>query len=111
MASTALRDAIRQEHGVESRVESVTVVERYNRELAWDGDVQVFELIGHAEAARPDLDREPRDRRHRGRAPDQRRSSHPGHRDLRMTAVCRTRLTFRRDLDRVGGFAHRENGL
>ena len=44
----ALREAIKKVHGCDSRwLESVSVQEAY-----WTGDVQVFQLIGHATADR-----------------------------------------------------------
>ena len=40
-------------HGCESRwVESVPVTETFNGEIVWQGEVQVFELVGHKAAAR-----------------------------------------------------------
>ena len=49
----ALQDAIRHLHGCESRfVESVPVDERFNDQPVWQGDVQVFDLIGHPTARR-----------------------------------------------------------
>ena len=43
-----LRDAIRNLHGCESgHVESVPVMETWQGETVWDGDVEVFDLIGH----------------------------------------------------------------
>jgi hypothetical protein len=47
-ALDALRETIQRVHGCDSRwVESVHVAEPF-----WTGEVQVFELIGHASAAR-----------------------------------------------------------
>jgi hypothetical protein len=49
----ALQDAIRHMHGCESTwVETVPVTERFNGELVWEGEVQVFELVGHPKAKR-----------------------------------------------------------
>jgi hypothetical protein len=48
-----LQRAIRTMHGCNSRhVESVAVVERFEGKIAWQGTVEVFELIGHAQAKR-----------------------------------------------------------
>jgi len=48
-----LQDAIRNLHGCESRhVASVPVTETFEGQTVWDGDVQVFDLIGSAEAHR-----------------------------------------------------------
>jgi hypothetical protein len=47
-AVDAFREAIRRVHGCDSRwIEGVRVAEAY-----WNGEVQVFELIGHATADR-----------------------------------------------------------
>jgi hypothetical protein len=44
----ALRDAIKHMHGVDSRwLESVPVKEIFQGAVVWDGEVQVFELVGH----------------------------------------------------------------
>ena len=49
----ALQGAIRHAHGCESRyVATVYVHEMYDGETAWRGDVEVFDLVGHAEAPR-----------------------------------------------------------
>ena len=49
----ALRDAIRHMHGVESKwLESVPVTETFQGKVVWSGEVQVFELVGHAKAKR-----------------------------------------------------------
>ncbi len=50
----ALQDAIRHLHGCESRhVETVPVHEKApTGETVWSGDVEVFDLIGHAKATR-----------------------------------------------------------
>ena len=49
----ALLDAIRHMHGVEARwVESVPVRETHHGKTVWDGEVQVFDLVGHPKAAR-----------------------------------------------------------
>jgi hypothetical protein len=47
----ALQDTIRHMHGCESTwVEAVPVTERFNGKLVWEGEVQVFELVGHPKA-------------------------------------------------------------
>jgi hypothetical protein len=57
----ALRDAIRHMHGCESTwIESVPVTETFKGATVWDGEVHVFDLVGHKTAAR--LCVEPRDR-------------------------------------------------
>ncbi len=49
----ALRDAIRDLHGCESRwVEAVPVTETFEGETVWEGVVQVFDLIDHPKAKR-----------------------------------------------------------
>ncbi len=50
----ALQDAIRHMHGCESRwVESVPVHEKtHDGETVWEGEVQVFDLVGHPHAGR-----------------------------------------------------------
>ena len=49
----ALRDAIRHMHGYESKwIESVAVHETFNGKTVWEGEVQVFFLIGHPTAQR-----------------------------------------------------------
>ena len=51
----ALLDAIRHLHGAEARhVETVLVHERTPDDLqtVWEGDVEVFELVGHPNATR-----------------------------------------------------------
>ena len=49
----ALQDAIRHLHGCESTwVESVAVREEHDGQTVWDGEVQVFDLAGHARAPR-----------------------------------------------------------
>lgn len=48
-----LQDVIRKLHGVESKyVESVPVKEIFQGKTVWDGDVEVFDLIGHPQAPR-----------------------------------------------------------
>lgn len=50
---TALQDAIRHMHGCESRfIESVEVREEHQGNVVWEGAVKVFDLVGHARAAR-----------------------------------------------------------
>jgi hypothetical protein len=49
----ALVDAIRHMHGCEARwVESVPVHETHEGKTVWDGEVQVFDLVGHPKATR-----------------------------------------------------------
>jgi len=49
----ALVDAIRHMHGCEARwVDSVPVHETYEGKTVWDGEVQVFDLVGHPKATR-----------------------------------------------------------
>jgi hypothetical protein len=48
-----LQDVIRKLHGVESRhVESVRVKETFQGKTVWEGVVEIFELIEHANAKR-----------------------------------------------------------
>jgi len=50
---TELKDAIRATHGCESlHVESVPVKEVFEGQAAWEGKVEVFDLVGHPEAKR-----------------------------------------------------------
>lgn len=50
---TKLKDAIRAMHGCESlHVESVPVKEVFENQIAWEGMVEVFDLVGHPEAKR-----------------------------------------------------------
>ncbi len=50
---TELKDAIRATHGCESlHVESVPVKEVFEDQVAWEGMVGVFDLVGHLEAKR-----------------------------------------------------------
>jgi hypothetical protein len=49
----ALQEAIKHMHGCGSTwVESVPVNERFDGEVVWAGEVQVFDLIGHPQATR-----------------------------------------------------------
>jgi hypothetical protein len=49
----ALQDAIRHLHGCESTwVESVPVREEHEGATIWDGEVQVFDLVGHPTSPR-----------------------------------------------------------
>ena len=49
----ALLDAIRHMHGCEARwVESVPVHETHEGQTVWEGEVQVFDLVGHPKATR-----------------------------------------------------------
>jgi len=48
-----LQDAIRAVHGCESRhVSTSRVVSKFEGKTAWDGEVETFDLIGHARAKR-----------------------------------------------------------
>ena len=50
---TELKDAIRAMHGCESlHVESVPVKEVFEGQTAWEGTVEVFDLVGHPQAKR-----------------------------------------------------------
>jgi len=50
---TELKDAIRATHGRESlHVESIPVKEVSEGQTAWEGTVEVFDLVGHPEAKR-----------------------------------------------------------
>jgi hypothetical protein len=50
---TELKDAIRETHGCESlHVNSVQVKEVFEQETAWEGTVEVFDLVGHPKANR-----------------------------------------------------------
>jgi len=50
---TELKDAIRETHGCESlHIESVPVKEVFENETAWEGTVEVFDLVGHPKANR-----------------------------------------------------------
>ena len=50
---TELKDAIRVTHGCESlHVESVLVKEVFDGQTAWEGTVEVFDLVGHLKAKR-----------------------------------------------------------
>ena len=50
---TELKNAIRATHGCESlHVKSVPVKEVFEGQAAWEGTVEVFELIGHPKAKR-----------------------------------------------------------
>lgn len=47
----ALRDAIRHLHGCESRhVETVRVHEKHEGKTVWEGDIEVFGVVGHPSA-------------------------------------------------------------
>jgi hypothetical protein len=49
----ALRQAIRDMHGCESKwVESVPITETFGDETVWQGTVEVFDLIDHPTATR-----------------------------------------------------------
>jgi hypothetical protein len=49
----ALRKAIRDLHGVDSTwIETVPVHETFQGQTVWEGDVEVFELVGHPLAKR-----------------------------------------------------------
>ncbi len=46
-------DAIRHLHGCEAKhVETVKVCEKHEGRVIWDGEVEVFDLIGHPKAKR-----------------------------------------------------------
>jgi hypothetical protein len=50
---TELKDAIRATHGCESlHVESLPVKEVFEGQTAWEGVVEVFDLVGHPKAKR-----------------------------------------------------------
>jgi hypothetical protein len=50
---TDLKDAIRKMYGCESlHVESVAVKEAFDGQKAWEGNVEVFDLVGHPKAKR-----------------------------------------------------------
>ena len=50
---TELKDAIRATHGCESlHVESIPVKEVFEGQTAWEGTVEVFDLVGHPKAKR-----------------------------------------------------------
>jgi hypothetical protein len=49
----ALRDAIKHQHGCDSKwVEAIAVTETSGGKTIWDGEVQVFFLIGHPKTHR-----------------------------------------------------------
>jgi hypothetical protein len=49
----ALQRALRRMHGCDSRhVATIYVHEKYDGETVWRGDVEVFDLVGHAESPR-----------------------------------------------------------
>ena len=49
----SLQSAIKAMHGCDSRyVESVPVKEVFNKLIAWQGTVEVFDLVGHSKAKR-----------------------------------------------------------
>jgi hypothetical protein len=53
VSTTALQEVIRHRHRCESRfLESVSVTEVFYGQTVWDGDVQVFDLIGFPNADR-----------------------------------------------------------
>jgi hypothetical protein len=48
-----LQDVIRKLHGAESKhVETVPVVETFNGQTVWEGEVEVFDLLDHPTASR-----------------------------------------------------------
>lgn len=52
-ALEALKEAIRNMHGAEPTwIESAPVHETFQGETVWQGEVQVYELTGHAQAKR-----------------------------------------------------------
>jgi len=47
------RNAVEQSHGVTAKhVETVPVTEMFRGKVAWDGEVEVFAIEGHAKAKR-----------------------------------------------------------
>ena len=53
VAIEALQEAIRNLHGCDSVwIQAVRVKETFQREIVWEGLVQVFDLIDHPEATR-----------------------------------------------------------
>ena len=49
----ALAKAFRDVHGCEAtHIQTVPVVEVWNRKTVWEGDVEVFDLTGHPKATR-----------------------------------------------------------
>jgi hypothetical protein len=49
----ALHDAIRKAYGVESKhIETVPVKEEFEGKTVWEGNVEVFDLIGYPKAPR-----------------------------------------------------------
>jgi hypothetical protein len=51
--TSALQDAIRHLHGCEAvYVESICVHEAFQGKTVWDGEVQVFDLLGHPTPSR-----------------------------------------------------------
>ncbi len=49
----ALVKAFRDLHGCEAKhVETVPVIERFQGQPVWEGEVEVFDLIGHPKASR-----------------------------------------------------------
>jgi hypothetical protein len=49
----ALAKAFRDLHGCEAKhVETVPVIERFQGETVWEGEVEVFDLTGHPKASR-----------------------------------------------------------
>ena len=50
---THIKDAIRATHGCESlHIESVSIKEVFEGQTAWEGTIEVFDLVGHREAKR-----------------------------------------------------------
>jgi hypothetical protein len=50
---TTLKDTIQATHGCQSlHVKSVPVVEQFEGKVAWQGTLEVFDLIGHPKAKR-----------------------------------------------------------
>jgi hypothetical protein len=48
-----LQDVIRKLHGAEAtHVETVPVVETFNGQMVWEGEVEVFDLLDHPTASR-----------------------------------------------------------
>ncbi|SRR6266496_1199511 len=53
VSQKALAEAIKNLHGVDAKwVEAIPVEETFEGQIVWHGEVQVFDLKGHPEAAR-----------------------------------------------------------
>lgn len=50
---TSLRRVFKKLHGCEAKyLETVPVIERFQGKTVWEGEVEVFELIGHSRASK-----------------------------------------------------------